>query len=368
MTLKLVIVQPYVPRYREPFFDGLRLFLERFNISLTVAVGQPSEIMKERGDAINREWIRTYNEHNLAIGKRFIRVGTARSIWRNAAAVIVPDYGSSWDSNLACLRFFGPEYIGVWGHIKSYRGRENVVDRAIERWQLRRASHVFAYMPAGEEEAKRIGVDPMKITCVMNTLDVASLEKCASHAEAVDLDIRYDGFPLNRKKSFGYIGGLDAVKRIDFLSKVLDRLWEVDPEIKLYVCGKGRDSNLLDVSVARGQTTLLGYADEALKARLARSIRALLMPGAIGLVAVDALALKLPILATTLEPHGPEAEYLEEGVSLFTAGDTVESYVTLLLNASTSGISADFPPPPSMDSMVRNFGEGVKTMLRPLIK
>jgi hypothetical protein len=44
----------------------------------------------------------------------------------------------------------------------------------------------------------------------------------------------------------------------------------------------------------------------------------MLMPGRVGLVAVDCLALGLPMITTTFDRHAPEAEYLNGDVRVAT--------------------------------------------------
>lgn len=48
----------------------------------------------------------------------------------------------------------------------------------------------------------------------------------------------------------------------------------------------------------------------------------LLNPGRVGLVAVDALVLGLPVLTSDAGRHAPEIEYLTEGSDLFTVPAT----------------------------------------------
>src|SRR5690606_20999290 len=96
-------------KYREPFFKRLEQELHEHDVSLIVAHSNPSGSTATRGDRVLLSNAKLYSEGAISIAGRRIRFGTALSIWKNADAVIVPDYGSSLDSNLAALRFFGPK-------------------------------------------------------------------------------------------------------------------------------------------------------------------------------------------------------------------------------------------------------------------
>lgn len=113
---------------------------------------------------------------------------------------------------------------------------------------------------------------------------------------------------------------------------------------------------------------MLGYADSVGQALIARASSALLMPGRIGLVAVDALVLGIPIITTDWKYHAPEAEFLVEGESCFTAIDDVDSYVSLVRTflQERSWVEDGNHPSwryPTIDGMVRNFSSGVLKML-----
>ncbi|NUP75810.1 MAG: glycosyltransferase [Sinomonas sp.] len=362
---RVAIVQPYVPTYRVAFFEGLREVLGQQGIELTVIADDPDGEQSGRGDAVQLPWIQHFKQQRVAMGRRSIRFGTAHKHWKACDAVIVGHLGSSLDTNLAlALSALGNIKVGVWGHIDSSVGEANALDSLVERWQLRRAGHVFAYTPGGARLAKAVGADAERVTTVMNTIDTGALE--AAVAEVDDPSVRelLGGADLDPVKTFSFIGGLDASKRIDFLAEALDRLWTLDPSIKLLVAGRGEDEGLLQRSVDRGQTTMLGYAEARLKAALGLATRGILMPGRIGLIAVDALVLGLPVLSTQWPFHAPEAEYLTPGESLLQSADSADAYADLIYEESCREelryIPRDYP---RLDGMIANFANGILSLL-----
>ncbi|MDN4645141.1 glycosyltransferase [Arthrobacter sp. PsM3] len=203
----------------------------------------------------------------------------------------------------------------------------------------------------------------------MNTIDTQALSECSQGLADSAVAEYMTCHGLKQGRTLGFLGGLDESKRISFLAEALDRLWATDPDLRVVVGGKGSQSNLLDVSISRGQTIRIGYATPYERAIIGRVASALLMPGRIGLVAVDALVLGIPILTTDWPYHSAEADYLIEGESRYTSGNDVDSYVALVRRfmlspgnggKSSSGSSWAYP---TIDNMVANFSAGVLSML-----
>ena len=363
--LELSIVQPYVPAYRVPFFEGLRATLESDEVRVRVIAGAPRGIQAARGDAAKPDWLEEVRPRAIAVGARSLSLTHSRPLWRGSDAVIVPHQGTSFDA-LSALLFRGDRRVGVWGHIAPYTSPLNRVDGAIEAWQLRRADQVFAYTGGGRQFAREAGVVSDKITVVMNTVDTDSLVSYlrAITPAAQSAFLREKDIPSEHL--VGYIGGLDASKRIDFLASVMDELWAKESKAHFLVAGTGASAQLLERAAARGQATLLGYVDGLTKAHLLKAVRFVVNPGRVGLIAVDCLAAQRPLLTTRWPWHAPEIDYLEEGKSLFTFEDNpVDAAVSIeaaLEEAPGDGTS--WPPAPTLADMVGNFREGVLRMLR----
>jgi glycosyltransferase involved in cell wall biosynthesis len=366
----LLIVQPYVPKYREAFFSKLVAKLDDEGISCRVAASMPRGSQSERGDSVEADWIVKYIPKVVPIGRRMLILGGARGLWIHDDAVIVGHLGSSLDTYRAIYDALARKLkVGVWGHIKSYVNDGNPIDLALERWQMRNSDHVFAYTPGGRDVAISAGVSAARITTVMNSTDTTLLSAARdalSDREALSF---MEANGLRPRRTLGYIGGLDSSKRIDFLAAALDQLWISDPDIRVLVGGQGADAHVLSVAQARGQVLMMGYASVADQALIGRVCSALVIPGRIGLVAVDALVLGIPILTTAWNYHAPESEFLCEGESRFTSADNPSAYAALIRNFLDATVAERFPSSnpkwthPTIDMMVDNFGSGVLKML-----
>ncbi|UKA62110.1 glycosyltransferase [Arthrobacter sp. FW306-04-A] len=366
----MVIVQPYVPKYREEFFSKLIKNLNDHQVDCFIAASLPSGTQAERRDSIEAKWIRRYDARQLRMGGITIGLGGARTLWRDADGVIVGLLGSSLDTYLAINDARRRRVkVGLWGHINPYVRPGNPIDLAMERWQLRHADHVFAYTPGGRDYALSAGVSSQNVTTVMNATDTSKL---VSAKETLDPERAAEFMAhhrLQRHRTLAYVGGLDASKRVDFLASALDQIWASDPDVRLLIGGQGLDAHFLQPSVDRGQAIMLGYVGPAELAMIGYVSSGILSPGRIGLVAVDALVLGVPILTTDWPFHAPEVEFLVEGQSRLTSANDVKSYIGLVRDflGTLSDQGAEAPTAqwsyPTIDGMVENFESGIMKML-----
>lgn len=283
--------------------------------------------------------------------------------------MVVGHLGSSVDTYLAILDSRRNRIkVGLWGHIKSYVHEGHPLDLALEKWQLRQSDHVFAYSPGGRDYAAEAGVPLQRITTVMNTTDTTVLSQARRSLSSENVQNYMTAHGLKAGRTLAYFGGLDASKRMSFLAQALELLWSSDPDVRIVVGGKGSQSGLLKPAVGRGQVVMRGYVDPPEQALMSAAAEALIIPGRIGLAAVDALVLGIPILTTNWRYHAPEAEFLTEGKSRFTSSDDPYSYAQMIRQFLLTSKSRKLAQKaswhhPTIDSMVDNFHTGVIKML-----
>ncbi|MGU3497931.1 glycosyltransferase [Mycobacterium sp. C31M] len=367
----MAIVQQYVPTYRLAFFEGLVERLGDRGIDCFVVAGRPFGSQAARGDEAGGEpWLKLAEPKRLRVGHRTISFYGTSKHWRHCDAVIFELRGTSIDLNMdiAKKKITGRR-LGVWGHVRPYTQPGHPLDLAAERHQMFHSDRVFAYTPSGADFAVAAGVHPSLVTCVMNSADVSRLVEGMRNLRTDEVRDFERSNNLLRGKVFGYLGGIDESKRIDFLTRTLDVLWERDREVKLVVGGSGDQASLLSPAAARGQVVMLGYAGPKEKALLAASCEGLINPGRIGLVAVECLAVGLPIFTTSWPFHAPEYEYLKQGKDVFVAEDSVDAFASLVLARRRPAAEAthrryEAHQYPSLDEMIGNFADGVEVLVK----
>lgn len=361
MTDSLVevwIVQPYVPAYRVAFFTRLRERMLDDGVRLRIVAGVPEKEQAARGDQAQMDWVVPARSRSVRVGRRALSLTVTRRHWRSAEGVIVPLQGTSLDAHLALVRT--RRRVGLWGHVASYVSPSNAIDEQLERCQVHRADHVFAYTPGGAREAVRWGAHPANVTTVMNAVPTDELESALSQVRAS----RERELSLPHAPVLAFIGGLDESKRVTFLAGALKILRERGVRVHVAVAGGGTQVDALSEAVDHGQVTLLGYLDAPRKAELLEECVGIVSPGRIGLLAVDALVAGKPILTTNWPFHAPEAEYLVEGTSRLTADDDLHSFADLVESYLSDGhFQTRQWSYPTLDGMVQNFADGIVSML-----
>jgi glycosyltransferase involved in cell wall biosynthesis len=363
---RVAIIQAYVPSYRREFFERLIERLRADRIECFVVAGKPLGDQAVRGDAIEAPWIRYVEPRSIKLGSRRLNLGGSAKAWKDADALVVGLLGSSIDTYSAVLSGIrGQVRVGLWGHVKAYTSRSNKADLALERWQMRHADRVFAYTPSGASAALAAGIPSSKVTTLMNSIDTDALGTAIADLTETQVIEFMTRFNLQSGRVLAYVGGLDTAKRIEFLSQSIDELYRIAPEIKVVVAGRGSQAALLQASIDRGQVIGLGYAGDTEKALLGRAATAFLNPGRIGLLAVEALMLRVPIITTVWPFHGPEEEYLIEGTSKFIAPNTPSDYASYVSQfCDRPRVEGEAWIYPTMDDMVANFRAGVLLMLQ----
>ncbi|WP_396932401.1 glycosyltransferase [Mycolicibacterium sp.] len=367
--LRLGIVQDYVPQFRVAFFEGLIDRLSGAGIECVVIAGEPTGSQAARSDAAQPlNSLRQASAHEVRIGPNGPRVygfGSSRN-WRDCDGVIHALRGTAIDLHMEILaKRFSGRRVGVWGHIGRKVNSPNALDVMLERWQMRHSDHVFGYTRECADAALAAGMPAGKITAVMNSIEVDTLLDAYRALDREKVETFINRHSLTPGKIFGFIGGLDSSKRIDFLAEVLEYLWRSDRDVKIIVGGKGDNQGLLEPARERGQVIMLGFSGPVEKAMIMKTSQALVNPGRIGLVAVDALAVGIPILATDWNFHAPEYDYLERGHDVLESRNVVSDFGKLVLQATASGESIPLHegrPYPSLDQMVENFALGVQKM------
>lgn len=370
--MHLLVVQPHIPDYRVQFFNQVSTGLASHGVSLTIAASRPGTEASARKDAGTADSLEV---SLLTTRTRALHVGGARVRWqgtwklaRQFDAVIYEATAGLLDATLSVA--LGQRRLGLWGHIDAFVKDANRLDTAVERLMLRRAGVVLAYTGRGARVAIEAGCDQGKVFTLNNTVPTDELANCLARTTYSQANERLNLTSL-RQETFCFIGGIDSSKRINFLVDVLDRLWATRPRFHLVVAGAGEQLPLLDAARSRGQVTVIGRIGDQGKADLARLCAAIVMPGRVGLVAVESFVLGLPIITTAWPYHAPEFDYLRPGHDSIVSADSPEAY------AATIEALVDQPEhlaalareawrrsgEPSINEMVRTFCDGALQLL-----
>ncbi len=239
----VAIVQPYVPEYRVPLFDRLRDTLDAHGLDLRIVHGPPPATQGARGDAAVLPYATEVRVTELRRRWPALRVKHVSEAVQGADLVVLELASGSLENYPILAR--RRRTVAVWGHGFAATTTPSAIDTRLERWQMRRAAHVFVYTDEGREVAVGRACPQSASPC------------CTTRSTPPTSDRRCRSAPMQRSRPFramhridsedclAYIGGLDESKRVPLLLEIGRRLAATRPSFHLLVAGEGRDADLV---------------------------------------------------------------------------------------------------------------------------
>ncbi|MGB2673195.1 MAG: glycosyltransferase family 4 protein [Candidatus Acidiferrum sp.] len=162
------------------------------------------------------------------------------------------------------------------------------------------------------------------------------------------------------------------MKCIPFLIQAGETIRQTIPEFHLIVVGGGPDEEEIKKTAAHlPWVHFAGPKFGDRKTQLLAIADVFLLPGRAGLAVLDGFAAGLPLIATRLPIHGPEMEYLEDGLNGLLTPPETEAYARavsrLLSNEKELQLlregAANSASKYSIEAMVENFRQGIMQCL-----
>jgi glycosyltransferase involved in cell wall biosynthesis len=176
--------------------------------------------------------------------------------------------------------------------------RRHAYKRFVWPWAARRAHALVAVSQfAGEETARRLGVDPGKVEVIHSGPGLSEGPVAGR-----------DGAPALERPFFLYVGDLAGRKNVPFLIRAFDR---ADLQAELLLVGRADDDSAeiaAELQRARhgNRIRLVGGASDGELDALYRSALALVMPSryeGFGFTPLEAMARSCPVLASDIPAH-----------------------------------------------------------------
>lgn len=302
---RVVIVQELLAQYRVPFYEALRPRLAEQDIDLQLVHGRATGARAARNDEATLEWSTQVDNRVFGIGRRDVVWQPALKHLQGADLVIV-EHANRQLLNYRLLLRRRPR-LAFWGHGGNLQAanRDSSSER-LKRWVGTKPDWWFAYTEGSADRVALWGFPKDRITVVGNSTDTSVYE------------------PLRVAKIPGravFVGGLDESKRLPYLLEAAEHLAARDEDFSLVVIGDGPQRPLIQDAAKRFEwLQYRGRLFGSAKAAELAAAQLLLMPGLVGLVAIDSFAARAPILTVDAETHSPEFEYLVNGVNAVVVG------------------------------------------------
>lgn len=312
----VIVVFRYVHHYRARFYELLRTELDARGVELRLIAGQPSPAELAKDDAVSVPWARSVRNRYWTIAGRELVWQPAFGMTRGADMVVV-EQASRLLLNYALIlgRESGGPRVAFWGQGRHVLpGRASPAGEAVKRFVSRYVDWWFAYNARSVDVVRELGVAPYRITCVQNAIDAGRLVELRQGITARELDEARARFGISSAHVGVFAGSLYPEKRLPFLVEACALVREQVPDFELLVVGAGPETPSVHAAAAtRPWLHLTGALRDRELATAVLLGRAMLIPGAVGLAALDAFALEVPLVTTASPDQGHELEYVVSG-------------------------------------------------------
>jgi glycosyltransferase involved in cell wall biosynthesis len=371
---QVLIIEAQIKQYRLAFYERLFVALSNSGIELLVAYSDPPPIEAAKNDAceLPPHFGLKVRGHWVLRGKLLFQAVTMAAL---RSDFVVIDQANKFVLNhlLLPLNLLGLKRVAFFGHGKNNREDRHGFSEWYRYKTLNWVSWWFAYTERTTKYLLENGVPCSKVTTVHNAIDTNEIREqiltmSEQHRSALRASL---GIPMSSPVGI-YCGALDEIKKIPFLIEAARRIRFQIPDFHLLIVGDGPEQRRLESAIMEDSWIHpLGPRFGKEKSGLMAISDVLLMPGAVGLVILDAFAAGLPLLSTRLKIHGPEMEYLEEGTNGLLSEPDVSAFADMVasllsnreLLARLRRGAWESGAKYTIDNMVANFELGIRQCL-----
>jgi len=263
--------------------------------------------------------------------------------------------------------------VAMWDHGRTYTQPQSALEQSLKYALTRQARWFFAYTTGGAQAVIDHGFPRQRVTVVQNAIDTKALgEAYRSVTQGQITEFRRE-YGLTAGRTGLFLGALSPSKRIPFLVEAAEEIAGRLPGFRLLVAGAGPEEQAIKAAAARTPVVVpIGQAFGERKALLGAVSDVMLMPGLVGLCAVDSFVLETPMVTTAWPWHAPEFEYLGHGRNALVAPDDPQRYAASVVELLSSPERLDVMREEcrkdarqyTVEEMSRRFTDGLVRLLQ----
>jgi glycosyltransferase involved in cell wall biosynthesis len=322
-----------MPNYRVTFFRKLIELGNKDYIKYEVFAGTAPQDSSNRGDKtlFNDFYTHTRTTEIKCFNRSFVFHHLPRN-WSKVDLVIAENAIRNF--HLYRWVFFSrPQNLALWGHGKTYTKRNTTLEEWVKTRLVNRADWFFGYTELGVQSVIMKGFSRERTTIVLNSTDSESIIESILDIKAEHVEEFVKDFEIRGDNVCCFVGALDKSKRLEFLIESAKKIQQEIPTFQLLIFGDGPErSKLLEMIKNLPYIKFIGRADTRLMAINSKVSKLILMPGRVGLIAVDSFALGIPIVTTDWPFHAPEFEYLRNGFTSVISKDNLNDFAGAVTN------------------------------------
>ncbi|MFD9129977.1 glycosyltransferase family 4 protein [Kitasatospora sp. NPDC059571] len=336
---QVTLVVPFLSEFRRSFYRRLEADLDERGIGFVLAFGAPySRDLKERQDSVEMAGAVRLPQWSTEVAGRPVVHKRIGPLVRSSDVLVVDQSLRNLELYPLLLRQWagcGPT-VAMWDHGRTYTRPQSRLEQSLKFALTRQARWFFSYTAGGARAVTGQGFPGQRVTVVQNAVDTAALDAAYRAVTPEQLAALRAEYGLRAGRTGLFVGALSTGKRIPFLVEAAEEVARRLPGFRLLVAGTGEHRALVERAAAAGRAVVpVGQAFGARKALLGAVSDVMLMPGLVGLCAVDSFVLRTPVVTTPWPWHAPEFEYLEDGRNALVAPDDPVRYAAAVADLLT---------------------------------
>ena len=370
---QVLIAYKSMPHYRIDFFCRLKEALKVENIDLDVVYGNSKDY--NRKDEAKLEWAIYRPNYLFTFLKKSFYWQPIFDLIRKKDLVIVEQANSLIINYILIFtrHLFGFKFA-FWGHGKDRQSSENTFSAWLKRKLIKNCDYWFAYTNSVERYLQKWGYDAKKISVVNNTLDTQKIHHELLSVTTNEKEAIMNELNIDQTNDIAiYCGSLYSGKRIKFLIESAELVYMQNSAFRLVIIGSGDDVEFVKSSASNKPWIIyIGPKFGHEKALYFSIAKVFLMPGNVGLAAIDSFCYEIPMILCELNTHGPEVDYLINGNNcVFTKNDKVDfanqTNFILKNNSKLENLKVGCRSSLNqftLENMVANFVDGIKNCFK----
>jgi len=315
---EIAIIEMSLRHYRKTFFEFLRKQLSIANIELVLIHGFNSKSEAKKKDDVEIAWARQVKNKYIRINSRELYWQPCLKLLRRADLIIV-DQSSKLLLNyvLFMSQIFGIKRLCFWGHGKNFQEHNaSRIGESAKRFMSRHVHWWFAYNDLSAGIVRSLGFPDSRITSVQNSIDTHQLYKAYQNITQSRLRQIKQKLGIRGHNVCLYVGGMYPEKRLDFLIKACGHIKNAVPDFEMIFIGAGPDDDR--IKTAAKKIEWIHYPGPKFneeKVPYFMISKLFLMPCFVGLAVLETFALETPMVTIDSPSHGPEIDYLVDGIN-----------------------------------------------------
>lgn len=369
---KVIIIQKGLPHYRFNFYQQLSASLKSYDVELSLIYG------KYRGDDHNLEgevakepWMQLVNSCDVSIGNVHFYYQPCLKFLKGADLIIMLQWNSLLINYYLIARRLlklSKTKLAFWGHGQNQQVSRRNWRNIFKKIFINQVDWWFVYTEGVKKIVSECNFPEDRITVVQNAIDTKVMGDVRETIAEDEIEEAKKSLGIKSGPIAIYCGKMYEEKRIPFLIEACMRIKKAIPTFQMIFIGDGEFKEMIS-DLSENEDWIHCLPSIAGKEKLIYFSLSdlLLMPGVVGLVALDSFVTETPIVTTNFEFHSPEIEYIENDRNGVITENMVEVYadkiIDLLRNKQEierlkegCRLSAQKH---TIEKMVKNFTEGI---------